>query len=65
MNLEINVHLAIKSDFVLSDSTHAYSEPSQTSKMERFVKEIINFQPLTIFAKHTVIDVGRDLNTPL
>ena len=31
--------------------SEAYSEPCQTSKMERFAKIIIGFQSLTIFTK--------------
>ena len=35
----------------------AYSEPSQPSKLERFVKLVIGLQPLTIFAKRSILDV--------
>ena len=35
-----------------------YSEPYQTSKMESFAKIVNGFQPLTIFAKRSIIDAG-------
>ena len=35
----------------------AYSEPFQTSKMERFGKIVNNLQPLTIFAKRSILDI--------
>ena len=34
-----------------------YSEPSQTSKMERFVKTVKDLQPLSIFTKYSIVDV--------
>ena len=34
-----------------------YSEPFQTSKMERFGKIVNNLQPLTIFAKRSILDI--------
>ena len=37
----------------------AYSEPYQTSKMELFAKIVNDFQPLTIFAKSSVVDVWQ------
>ena len=37
----------------------AYSECCQTSKMEIFVKIIINFQPLKIFAKNPILDIWQ------
>ena len=52
--MKINVDLEINNEFVLSDSTQTYSEPCQTSKMEHFMKEVNEFQPLTIFAKRTI-----------
>ena len=33
-----------------------YSEPSQTSKMESFAKTVNCLQPLTIFARHSILD---------
>ena len=33
--------------------SETYSEPSQTSMMERFEKIVYGFQPLTIFTKHS------------
>ena len=36
--------------------TDAYSESSQTSKMELFAKKINGFQPVTIFAKNSTLD---------
>ena len=43
----------------------AYSQPCQTSEMERFVKIVNNFQLLTIFAKHSILDIseGYDINS--
>ena len=37
----------------------ANSEPSQTSKKERFGKIVIGFHPITIFAKSSIVDVGQ------
>lgn len=34
-----------------------YSEPCQTSNMERFAKVVNNVKLLTIFAKHSTLDV--------
>ena len=36
----------------------AYSEPSQTSKMDLFARIISSFQPLTIFAKNSILDAS-------
>ena len=41
-------------------NSEAYSEPYQLSKMERFAKIINGFQPLTIFAKQSILDVWQD-----
>ena len=35
----------------------AYSETSQTSEIERFVKTVSGFHPLTIFTKCSILDV--------
>ena len=35
----------------------AYSEPSQTYKMDLFAKIVIGFQPFTIFAKNYILDI--------
>ena len=37
-----------------------YSEPCETSKMERFVKIVNNFKPLTIFGKRSILDIWED-----
>ena len=42
-----------------SSSSQKYSEPYLTSKMERFAKIVNSFQPLTIFAKRYMSDVGQ------
>ena len=34
-----------------------YSEPCQIYKMARFVEIVNDFQPLTIFAKRSILDV--------
>ena len=34
-----------------------YSEPCQTSKIEHFVKIVNDFQPLSIFAKRSILDI--------
>ena len=36
-----------------------FSQPCQTSNMERFAKIANGFQPLTIFAKHSILDVWQ------
>ena len=43
--------------FAKMDCFEAYSEPCQTSKIELFAKIVNGFQPLTIFAKSSVLDV--------
>ena len=37
--------------------TEAYSEPKQTSKMDLLKKIINDWQPLTIFAKNSILDI--------
>ena len=37
----------------------AYSKPCQSSKIERFVKIVNGFKPLTIFARCSVLDVWQ------
>ena len=39
--------------------SETYSEPSQTSKMELFVKIVKSWNPLSIFAKSSIIDVWQ------
>ena len=41
------------------EGTEAYSEPSQTSKMDSFAKIVNGVQPLIIFAKHSILDVWQ------
>ena len=38
-------------------NTNAYSEPIQTSKMKFLAKIVNTFQPLTISAKSSILDV--------
>ena len=45
--------------FLYGDSTEAYTKPGQTSKIERFLKIVNGFQPLTIFAKCSFLDVQQ------
>ena len=37
-----------------------YSESFETSKMELFAKIVSDFQPLTILAKSSILDVWQD-----
>ena len=37
--------------------SEAYSEPSQTSKIEHFAKVIYGFEPLTFLAESSILDV--------
>ena len=41
----------------LTSYSEAYSEPSLISKMELFAKIVKGFQPLSIFAKNSILDV--------
>ena len=41
------------------------SRTAATSKMERFVIKVNNFQPLTIITKHSILDVPAVLDPPL
>ena len=41
-------------------SLKAYSEPSQTTKMELFAKIVKGFKPLTIFAINLILNVRLD-----
>ena len=50
----MNINLTYK--FIIS-LTEVYSEPCQTSNMKRYAKLVIGIQPLTIFAKHMVLDI--------
>ena len=36
-----------------------YLEPCETSKMAYFAKIVNSFQPLTIFTKHSILDVSQ------
>ena len=38
-------------------NTETYSEPSRISQMELFAKIVNGFQPLTIFARSSILDV--------
>ena len=49
----VNVRLIDKTD------TMAYSEPCQTSKMERFTKIVNCLKSLTIFVKRSILDVWQ------
>ena len=46
---------------ILCQYSEAYSEPSQTSKMEFFAKIVNGFQLLTISAKRSIVDVWQCL----
>ena len=52
--------IELRSSLVLP-APEGCSEPCQTSNMKRFGKIAYGFQPLTIFAKRSILDV---LNTP-
>ena len=41
------------------------SRPAAASKMERFVIIVNGFQPVTIIAKHSILDVATALDPPL
>ena len=43
--------------FSFTKIAEAYSELCQTSKMERFTEIVNGFQPFTIFAKISIVDV--------
>ena len=56
LSLLFNFYSTIKlNEFLLSTEVH--SEASQTSKMELFAKSVTSFQPLTVFAKYSILDV--------
>ena len=40
----------------LGPNSEAYSQPCQTSKIERFAKIAHGFQLIGIFAKHSILD---------
>ena len=42
-----------------SQYSEKYSESCQTSKMKCFAKTVNGFYPLTIFAKHAILDVWQ------
>ena len=42
-----------------SATIEVYPEPYQTSKMELLAKIVNGFQPLTIFAKSSILDVRQ------
>ena len=57
---------AFYEQLILHNSTEAYLEPCQTSKMEHFTKTVNSLKPLTIFANSYILDVWQgSLNTPL
>ena len=43
----------------MQGSTDAHSESCKMSKMKRFAKRIIGFYLLTIFVKHSILDVWQ------
>ena len=43
----------------LTLTPEAYSDPCQTSKIERFAKIVNDWKPLTIFAKHSILDAWQ------
>ena len=44
---------------IFQQGTEAYSEPSQTYKMERFVKTVSGQKPLIIFTKRSILDAWQ------
>ena len=55
-----SIHIRQKSSYVwrkLVYNGRSFLEPSQTSKMELFAKRVNGFQPLTIFAKSSILDI--------
>lgn len=58
----MNINLAYK--FIIS-LTEVYPEPCQKSNMKRYAKLVIGIQPLTIFAKHMILDIWLGSDTPL
>ena len=67
VNLHCNSGAVTKSILLASSNfpnneyqiTDAYSEPCQTSKMEYLLKKKNSPYPLTIFAKHSILDVWQ------
>ena len=49
----------------LFNDSEAYLKPSRTSRMEHLVKKVNRFQPLTMFAKSSILDMHWVLNTTL
>ena len=47
-------HLTCCTFLIIQDTTEAYLDPSQTSKME-FCEKVDDFKPLTIFPKKSLI----------
>ena len=45
--------------------TKGGSKTAATSKMERFVKIVNDFQPFTIITKRSILDVANTLDPPL
>ena len=48
----------------LFNDSEAYLKPSRTSRMENLVKKVNRFQPLTMFAKSSILDMrlGSEYN---
>ena len=44
---------------IFRNSSEAYSEPCETSKMDFFAKIINDFQPPNIFGKSSILDVWQ------
>ena len=53
----VAIYLHFINKFLSGRSIKVYSEPSQTCRMEHFVKILDNFKPLTILAKSPTLDV--------
>ena len=45
--------------FNLFPKSEAYSEPSETSKMECFEEKVNSFEPLTSFAKRSILYIWQ------
>ena len=54
---EIKIWRLLESTYVVSELSEAYSEPSQTTKIEHFVVIVNSSELLTIFAENSILDV--------
>ena len=56
-NKNLIKNIGHKLEAYMRGKPETYSQPSQTSKMEVFIKIVNGFQPFTVFIKSSILDI--------